>query len=149
MRRTTRTFNAPKPASQIPKWFRPPPPPLSPDQIRDLGIVHHQNIDAIAKGEADEAILRDWVGGILTWSEAARLTGNGVPELDAQLALSNEVIERYKRTGRVGFTGTQLQLARDGAGYMDQLAEITPKHVAEQAADWCDKQLNELAFAQA
>ena len=86
----------------------PPPglrPKLSTAQVRDLALVHVVNLDTIARGEADSALLWDLVGQAMTWSRAAELAGIGIAEMADQLALVQRVIERYKRTGRVGFDG--------------------------------------------
>ena len=47
----------------------------------------------------------------------------------------------FKRTGRVGFNGAEYQLAKDGIGYMDQLAEIVDQRTAIEAADWSEHHL--------
>lgn len=131
------------------KVITPMPPPgmrpkLAPDQVRDLGISHIQNLDAIAKGEADEATLWQWVGGVLTWSKAAELFGRGIPEMNEQLELTHSVITRYGRTGRVVFTGPEYQIAKHGVDVMDALAEAVPKHIAIAAAEWSEAKVNEL-----
>jgi hypothetical protein len=117
---------------------------LSAAQIRDLGLAHIVNLDAIANGTADVDILWQWVGGVLTWSKAAELVGAGVPEMHEQLALTTAVIERWRRTGRVGFSGIEYQAAKTGVAIMDELAAITPKVKAIEAAGWSENRLNEL-----
>lgn len=124
-------------------------PRLSPDQVRDLGLAHVVNLDAIARGEADEAILWQWVGGILTWSRVAELLQAGAPEMHEQLDLATRVIGRYGRTGRVGFSGPDYQSARDGVQVMDSLAEIVDVPTALAAADWAERKVNELERATA
>jgi hypothetical protein len=116
-------------------------PRLAPDQVRDLGLAHVVNLDVIARGEADEAILWQWVGGILTWSRVAELLQAGVPEMHEQLELATRLIERYGRTGRVGFSGPDYQAARDGLQVMDRLAEIVDKPTALAAVEWSEHHL--------
>lgn len=123
-------------------------PRLDTAQVRDLGLAHSVNLDAIARGEADEAILWQWVGGILTWSRLADLLQAGVPEMQAQLELAHRVIERYGRTGRVGFSGPDYQAARAGVLVMDLLAEQVDKPTAIAAAEWSERRVNELAQAE-
>lgn len=123
-------------------------PKLVPAQVRDLGLAHVGNLDAIARGEADETILWQWVGGILTWSRVADLMQAGVPEMQAQLELAHRVIQRYVRTGRVGFSGPDYQDARAGVLLMDLLAEQVDKPTAIAAAEWSERRVNELAQAE-
>lgn len=126
-----------------------PPPGLRPKldrlQVRDLSMAHHINLDAIAHGTADEALLWQVFGGVLTWSRAAELSGQGVPEMREQLALVESLLERYGRTGRIAYTGPELQLARDGVAVMDRLAELVDRATAIAAADWSEACVTALA----
>lgn len=126
----------------VPRWLRPK---LTRDQVRDLALCHLQNLDAIAKGQADEATLWQWVGGCLTWSRVAELLGIGVPEMAEQLHLVKAVVERFGRTGRAVFTGPEYQLAKAGCDVMDQLAERVDRDTAVQAADWSEARCNAMA----
>lgn len=132
----------PKPMHQVPRWLRPK---LTPEQVRDLSLAHHTNLDAIATGTADEAILWQYVGGVLTWSRVAELLKVGQPEMAAQLELARQLIDTYRRTGRVLFTGPQLELARDGVVVQDLLAQRVDQYTASLAADWSEAQINKLA----
>lgn len=126
----------------------PPPglrPKLSQSQVLDLGLVHAINLDAIAKGDADPGMLWDLVGSVMTWSRAAELSGIGVPEMVDQLDLVVRLIERYKRTGLVRFSGPDYQLAKLGLEVMDQLARTVDKAVAIAAADWSEIEVNRMA----
>lgn len=113
-------------------------PKLSRDQIIDLGLAHIGNLDAIAKGSADEQMLWDVAGQTLTWSRVAERLGAGMPEMHEQLLLCARLVERYGRTGRVAFTGTDYQLAKAGLAVMDQLAEIVDVPTAIEAAAWSE-----------
>jgi hypothetical protein len=117
---------------------------LGADQVRDLGLCHVVNLDAIATGTADVATLWQWVGGVLTWSRVAEVLQAGAPEMRAQLEMADRVIERFRRTGRVGFTGADYQLAKDGVQVMDQLSEIVDRATAVDAAEWSEARLNAL-----
>lgn len=113
-------------------------PRLTPDQLRDLGLAHMVNLDTLAKGEADESTLWQWVGGCLTWARVADLLQVGQAEMTEQLALVTSVVQRYGRTGRAVFTGLEYQLAKAGVGYMDDLAAIVDRATAIAAADWSE-----------
>lgn len=123
-------------------------PKLTPDQLQDLGLAHMVNLDLLARGEADEEVLWQWVGGCLTWSRVAELIGAGLDEMTAQLALAATVIERYGRTGRAVFTGPEYQLAKAGVGYMDDLAALVDLPTAIAAADWSEARCNQMAAEQ-
>jgi hypothetical protein len=85
------------------------------------------------------------VGGVLTWSRAAELLGQGVPEMQAQLELATRVVERYGRTGRIGFSGVEYQAATFGVDVMDALASVVDQVTATAAAEWGELQVNKLA----
>lgn len=118
---------------------------LTRQQITELGLAHVTNLGLISKGEADESVLWQWVGGILTWMRVAQLLGLGEPEMNAQAELGARVLQRYGRTGRVLFTGPDYQLAKDGVEVMDQLAEAVDPRTASAAADWSEALVNSLA----
>lgn len=126
---------------RMPRAFRPK---LAPDQVRDLAVVHLENLDAIANGEGTPELMWQVAGGIFTWHRVAEKLQAGVPEMTALLDLVERLIERFKRTGRVGFSGTEYQLARHGVDYMDQLAEIVDRRTAIEAAEYSERLLAEL-----
>lgn len=64
-----------------------------------------------------------------------------------QLELGTRLAERYRATGRVGLTGPDYQLAKDGAHVMDELAAVVDRHTAIIAADWSEQRVNALANA--
>lgn len=122
-----------------------PPPGLRPklrrDQLRDLALCHLEALDSIARGDATSATLWDFAGAALTWSKAAELMQIGEAEMTAQLELALSLIERYKRTGRVLFTGREYQDAKAGVAIMDELAEIVDHPRAVIAAEWSERML--------
>lgn len=120
-------------------------PKLVRGQRRDLALCHIQNLDAIAKGEGNEDILWHWVGGVLTWSRVAQHLGVGVDEMAEQLQLSTRVIDRYRATGRIVFTGPDYQLAKTGVDVMDQLADKVDRPTAIAAADWSEAKITEMS----
>lgn len=137
----TRTFGRGRlKPQQLPRWLRPK---LDDAQVRDLGIAHIQNLDAIATGHADDETLWQWVGGTLTWLRVAALVETGEVEMLQQMRLVTAVIDRYRRTGRIAFTGPEYQLAKTGCDVMDALASIAPQHIAEDAANWSEDLTNQ------
>jgi hypothetical protein len=126
-------------APRLPPGLRPG---LRPDQVRDLALVHVINLDMIAKGEATESTLWQWVGGVLTWSRVAGMMHLGEAEMAQQLELCGLVLERYNKSGRVGFSGPEYQLAKIGVAVMDQLAETVDRDTALAAADWSERRVN-------
>lgn len=130
--------------ARLPRHMRPK---LTKDQRIDLGLAHVVNLDLIRTGEADEALLWQYVGGVLTWSRVAELLESGQEEMRAQFDLASALVERYGRTGRVLFTGPEYQLAKLGMGYMDDLAEIVDQPTAALAADWSELQVSAMAAA--
>jgi hypothetical protein len=120
-------------------------PKLKPDQLTDLALAHIVNLDLITHGKADEEVLWQMVGGIFTWSRVAQLLQVGVDEMAAQLELATRVVERFGRTGRIGFSGTEYQVAKLGVAVMDELAAIVDQPTASAAADWSETKVNLLA----
>jgi hypothetical protein len=118
--------------------------PLAACQLRELGLVHNQHLDAMKKNEAGEAILWNWVSAVLTWSRAAELLQAGVPEMAQQLELAAQLVERYGLTGQVALQGTDYALAKEGVGVMDQLAELVDQPTATAAALWSQRRIKEL-----
>ncbi len=129
------------------------PRPLSDGDVLSIEIAHVDTLDQIATGRGTAQTLWDWVSNVLTWSRAADLSKLGQEEMGFQLQLCMDLIARWKRTGRVGFDGPGLQLARhgvDGPGLqlarhgvdvMDALARQVTREVARQAALWSEEQL--------
>lgn len=130
--------------ARLPRAFRPK---LRPDQLRDLGLSHNENLDAIAKGTAQPSMLWEYIGGVLTWWKVARLLEIGAPEMDLQLEVATRLVERFGRTNRVLFDGTDLQLARTGVMVMDQLAELVDLPTATIAADWSQAEVDRMVAA--
>ncbi len=139
-----------------PRWAPKPPPGLRPKlnrgQVRDLGLAHLANVDAIARGAGTPEILWQHLGGALTWLFAAELMSARNPEpfaealraMQAATVACQDLAQRYKRTGRVAFTGPELQMAREAVEWMDALAEVVDKDVAIQAAEMSEHLVNHL-----
>ena len=119
-------------------------PKLDRSQLRDLALVHIANLDALATGQANATTLWHAVEAAFTWSRSAQLTGAGEAEMAQQLAMLEGVIERYKRTGRIGLSGPEYQLAKQGVQVMDELARIVDLADAIAAAAWSEAQVDRI-----
>lgn len=123
-----------------PRWLRPR---LSSQARATVSMVHHQNLDAIARGDAEPQILWDWASGCLTWSRVAEALGQGQAEMQQQLALVERVVEMFEQQHRVAFpTPEDYQLAVDGVVVMDLLASTVDTYTAHQAALWSEATIN-------
>lgn len=121
-------------------WLPMPPrglrPKLDRGQLLDLAAAHLVNLDQMVSGRADEDLLWQVVEQTLVWSRVAELLELGMDEMRLQLDMVKQVVQRYGRTGRVGFSGQEYQIAKAGIDVMDQLAEATDKATAVAAAQW-------------
>lgn len=118
---------------------------LAPDQVRDLGFCHLSNVEAIAQGRATAEVLWHWAEGVLIWLRAAQLMSEGEPEMLEQHDVVTAVVARYSRTGKIVFTGPELQLAKKGTMVMDLIAERVDMPTALQASEWGKARMHELA----
>ena len=135
---------------RTPRPALPPPglrPKLRRDQLRDLALCHIQALDSIARGDAQSSTLWQVAEAALAWSRAAYLMHIGEAEMQAQLELALSLIERYKRTGRVLFTGSEYQDAKAGVAIMDELAERTDRATALAACEWADRRISAVMAA--
>ena len=125
---------------------------LKPDQVRDLRMAHIGNLDTISRGPASEEVLWQWVGGALTWSAIADALQRFDEERfrEAALAMHDQlevcyaVIDRFKRVGRVGFSGLEYQRAKAACEWMDALSEVVDQPTASRCAEWSERKVNEL-----
>lgn len=119
-------------------------PKLRPDQLVDLGLCHHANFEAIVQGSADAEVMWHYVESVLTWWRVAQAIGAGQDEMAPQLEIATRLVERYSRTGRVRFDGLDLQAARLGVGYMDDLAALVDRPNAIAASTWANAEVNRM-----
>lgn len=128
-------------------------PLLKPDQVRDLGLAHIANLDTLSRGEGTEEILWQWIGGALTWAYVASTLERRNPQryreagaaMRDQLDVATSVVERYGRTGRVGFSGLEYQRAKEACVWMDALAEVVDQATALRAAESSELRVNHMA----
>lgn len=130
-------------------WVPLPPrglrPKLDRQQQTDLALAHMVNLDAVVSGQADESLMWQLVEAVHTWSRVADLLGVGQDEMRAQLELVTRVVERFGRTGRVGFAGVEYQAAKLGVEVMDELAAIVDKPTALAAVAWSESRVNAIS----
>lgn len=127
--------------ARLPRGLRPK---LARSQTLDLDIVHHTNLDLIARGAGTAELLWDFAGGVLTWSLVAHRLQRRRDEMGLQLALAFRLVNRYGRTGRVIFDGPDYQVAKAGVGTMQALAEAVDQPTASAAADWAETIVHDL-----
>lgn len=120
-------------------------PKLPADQVRDLSLVHHVNLDSLHDGSADETLMWQWYGGVLTWYRVAERRQIGLDEMRMQRGLCRIVVKRFRATGRVSLTEPEYKLATDGVVVMDELARGVDQATAIAAADWSERLVNEIA----
>ena len=123
---------------------RAAPRHLTDEQIKTVSLYHHINVDAIANGTAEPQMLWDYVGGVFCWWKVSRLLGLGEPEMDVQLEVATRLVDRFGKHRRLGWTGPDLQLARDGVVVMDQLAQAVDTRTAGIAAAWSTQEVNRM-----
>lgn len=121
--------------------------PLRPDQLTDLSLCHHVNLDAVCSGKAEPSLMWEFMESVYTWWKVAEQLQVGLPEMDAQLEVAARLCERWSRTGRVLFDGRDMQLARDGVAVMDQLAAMVDTATAWRATIWARDEVNRLEAA--
>ncbi len=109
-----------------------------------LAVAHLQNLDLISRGVASEDEVWHLVEQALTWSRVAQLIDRGQDEMAAQLELATRVVERYGRSGRIGFTGLEYQAAKRGVDVMDELARLVDQPTALQATVWSEARVAQL-----
>jgi hypothetical protein len=136
---------AKRPGANRRVWTPMPPrgmrPKLDRSTLTTIGLVHMENLDQVSTGQGTEQTLWDMVEAVLTWSNVAMAMKVGVAEMKLHFELVNRVIDRYGRTGRVGFTGVEYQMAKLGVQVMDELAHAVDRATAEQAARQSSEQL--------
>ena len=129
-----------------PKFWQPKVPPAMQSTVQ---IIHHDLISRFINGTADESILWDWVEAGQSYSEMMRLLhADGVkftPESETVvievLEIQPDVVKRFKGTGRVGFTGTELNIARAAAYVWDELITLDRHGIA-----WASREFSNAAM---
>jgi len=132
--------------SQLPKFWLPK---LDAGQQLDAKLIHWDLVDRFTSGTATHVELWDWIETGFTYSQIMRLLHEDGTEFphEALQALAEQldsypaVIARYRTTGRVGFNGAQLNIARAAAHVMDGLIDMDRHGIAQKAALWSIEQM--------
>lgn len=138
----------------LPKWFRPR---ADADQQLRCKVIHWDLIDRFTKGQANKQDMLDWIANAFTYSRMMLLLAEDGLEFsqEAFLVLAEQieaipaVMDRYRATGRVGFNGTELQIARAAAHTQDSLIELDRHGIADQAARWSVDQMSRIVVGPA
>lgn len=138
------------------RWKPQPPPGLRPklsrSQVLSAKLIHLQNVQTIADGSATRQTLYDHAHATLVWLTLARdyqarygTIEEALRAMEAAQAACGDLVERWRRTGRVVFTGPELQMAREAIGWMDALAELVDEVDADAAGRSAVKALTEVS----
>ena len=133
-------------AAPLPKFWRPK---LSPSKQSTCQVIHWDLITSFTSGKATSADLWDWVETGVTYVQMMKLltadgvdfTEQAVVDLTMQLEITDAVIARYNATGRVGFNGEELAIARAAAVVMDALIALDRHGIADRAGRWSVEQM--------
>lgn len=125
----------------LPKFWRPK---TAPDVQLTCKIIHWDLIELITQGKATRAELWDWMETGFTYSQLMRLlaqdgtefTPEAIAAVQEQIDSYEAIAQRYQRTGRVGFTGPELLIARAAAEVFTDLIALDRNGYAQQAAMW-------------
>lgn len=134
---------------RLPKFWQPK---LVPAQCLDAKIIHWDLIERFVSGTATTADLWDWIETGYTYSQIMRLqiedgtefTPEALAAMSEQLEIYASVIARFRTTGRVGFSGPELCVARAAAFVMDGLIDIDRHGIAVKAAHWSLVQMDRI-----
>ena len=141
MAKPSRGFKTTKPIAKMPRWCRPK---LEREKLQQIALMHIAHVDTVVRGEGTIDLLWDILEGILTWSQVAKTIDVGGPEIIAQIDLFQAVLDRYQRTGKVGFSGPEYQLAVTGTVHMEMLSQEVDQLTALRAAQWAERQVMQL-----
>lgn len=133
----------------LPRWFRPR---LTPDQQITCKVIHWDLITRITGPDATKDDMLEWIANAMTYSQMMLLmiedgrefTSEACALIEEQLALVPKLVDRYRATGRVGFSGPELQVARAAAYVMDDVIELDRHGIADQAARWSVEQMKRI-----
>lgn len=136
-------------AGQMPKFWQPK---LDTTQRLDAKIIHWDLIARFVSGTANDGDLWDWIETGFTYSQIMRLqleagtefTAEAIAAISEQIDIYASVCERFRKTGRAGFSGPELCVAKAAAHVMDGLLDIDRDGIAVRAARWSIEQMNRI-----
>lgn len=151
MNRAQRTASHSKRQYQdvMPKFWIPK---LEPIQCLDAKIIHWDLINRFTDGSAADGDLWDWIETgytykmmmILHVKDGREFTPEALAAIDEQIDIYASVIARHRKTGRVGFNGTELCIAKAAANVMDDLLGLDRHGIAVKAGQWAVAQLGRI-----
>lgn len=130
-----------RPHKPLPKFWRPK---TTPSAMLTCKVIHWDLITHFTRGTAGTEELWDWIETGFTYSQMMRLllldglefSDADKLALNAQIEIYDAVIARFKATGRPGFNGAELAIARAAAAVMDHLITQDCHGIADRAARW-------------
>lgn len=133
----------------IPKFWQPK---AAPSRQLTTSIYHWDILSKFTSGEADAQAMWDWIEAALVYSEMTRrfvaegvpVTDEAVTAIDEQLQIVGAVIDRFAATGRVGFSGTELLIARAAGHVMDQLIAADRHGIAWHSIMWARMEIDKM-----
>lgn len=142
---TMRHHDYTHPDLRLPKFWRPK---VTAVVKLDSKLAHWQMITAFVDGKADATTLQEWIDTGFAYSQMMHLlhadgtefTGAAEHALVDQLEIYDAVATRYRTTGRVAFSGPELNIARAAALVMDELIQMDRHGIALKAAIWTTEQ---------
>lgn len=137
------------PAKPLPKFWRPK---VAPSAQLTCQIIHWDLVTHFTNGTATAVELWDWIETGFTYTQMMRLLIlDGVVfseadqlALNAQIESYDAVIARFNKTGRIGFNGEELAIARAAASVMDHLITQDRHGIADRAGRWSLEQMRSL-----
>mgnify|MGYP001567154426 CR=1 FL=1 len=131
--------------SELPKFWRPK---LTEAQRTDAQIIHWDLIARFTDGSATAEDLWDWIETGFTYArmlnllaeDGSEFTPEAIAAITELLDSHHGVIDRFRRTHRIGFDAEQLRIARAAACVMDALIDMDRHGIAERAARWSIQQ---------
>lgn len=123
----------------LPKFWRPKLPDSAKTTVQ---VIHWDLLQRFTDGSATEVELWDWVETGYTYQQMARLlqadgapiTPEAVAAIEEQVSTYDSVIQRFMRTGRPGFSGSEYLVARAAVQTMDTLIHKDRHGIGLQAA---------------
>lgn len=133
----------------IPKFFQPK---ATLSRQITTSIYHWDVISQLANGEADIETMWKWVEAALFYSEMTRrFVAEGVPVTDEAVAAIAEQLDavyalmgRFKNTGRIELTDTELSSARAASHVMDQLIAADCYGIAWHSIKWAQAEMKKM-----
>lgn len=141
-----RAAHAKRDIQMLPKWWQPKTPVEVKGEVKD---THWELIALFCSGNATRTDMWNWMEAGFTYTRMMTLfhedgmefTDEAQAALAAQLEIYGAISERMRRTGRVGFNGHELLIARAAAYVMDQLIDLDRHGIALKAAQWSEAQM--------